>query len=160
VASLKTTSLTRDVYVATFGEALLVNFREKTPSSGVVSMRLAAASIKRAHPRFAYFGVIELASDPPDEAARQAFVKFFEDEAAAIATFVIAYRGEGFRGAMIRAIVSQVVNLLPRSRFPFPRQVVGSVQEAALIAGKHAPGIDSAELIDAFERLHAMTSTS
>jgi len=150
-------SLTRDVYVGTFGQALLVDFREKTPPAAADAMRRAAASLHAQHERFVYFALIEAESVPPGEPARAAYSKFFAEEANAFAAFVAVREDEGFRGAMVRLIVAQILNMLPKARTPFPRKIVSSLDEGARFASEHAPSLHPGELVDAFAKLRAMS---
>lgn len=142
-----------DVTVARFRETLLVHFRGHTLASAAVALRKARTAIAEAYPRFAFFAVVEAESTPPDQEARRAFVRFFEESAPSLDCLVLAFRGQGFRGAVVRSVVSNMLDLMPRARFAFPRHVVGSVEEAASLVHRHSPGVDTAALIQAFRAL-------
>ncbi len=150
--ALSVNESTRDFAVGTYGNTLLVHFRELTPAQCTAAFETGIRSIPKAE-KVVFFGVIELASTPPDQEARQAFSRFFERHGDRLSALVITYRGEGFRAAMIRTVVSGIVSVLPRARFPFPRHVGASLDEASLAALKASPGLHTAGLLAAFESL-------
>ena len=154
MSELKSVSVSNDVAIATFRHVLICHFRKKTPAVSAATLQTAIQTLPRAE-KVVFFGVIEIESDPPDTEARERFTKFFEDNADRFACAIVAYRGEGFRGAMVRTIVSGIFHLMPKFRFAFPRQVVGSLDEGATQALKHAPGLDTAALLAAVRELSA-----
>jgi len=157
---LEVLSLSPDVSVAIFGSVLFCHFRRETPASCIATLRGAASRVLASHDRFVFFGVIELASAPPDQEARQGFTRFFEERAKQMACMTVTYRGEGFRGAMIRAIVSAIVSLGPASRGDYPRLVAKTLEEAAAFVERNARGVERAALLEAFESFAAMGSSS
>jgi hypothetical protein len=155
---LHVVSLTNDVAIATFRQVLLVHFRRETPQSSATPIQNALDSIVQRHKAAVFFAVIETESVPPDNEARKAFTRLFEQNNDRLACAVVTYRGEGFRGAAVRTIVSGIM-ILPR-RFKFPRHITGSVDEAASLALRHVPGLDTAALLRAFDELSRMSPTS
>ena len=107
------------------------------------------------HPRFTCFAIVEPLSPPPDTDARKALLRFFEQNARDMDALVVAFMAEGFRGAMVRSVVSSVVDLMPRSRFDFPRHTVRSIEEAAAVVPRHAPHIDADALLAAAQQLRS-----
>jgi len=150
-----------DVAVGIFRNALLVHFKKATPLRCVASIRNAYAAIDTrpvgGSEKVVFFASIELASDPPDEEVRRAFTRFFEDARARLACAIIVAKGEGFRGAMVRAIISGIMSLSPSFRLGFPRHVVASVEEGAALATRSVPTLDASSLLQAFQ---TFTSTS
>jgi hypothetical protein len=157
---LEILSLSADVAIATFGSVLFCHFRRETPPACLVTLRAAASRILASHERFVFFGVIELESTPPEQEARQGFTRFFAERAKQMACMTVTYRGEGFRGAMIRAIVSAIVTLGPASRGDYPRLVAKSLDEAAAFVEKHVPAAVRGGLIEAFEAFATRPSHS
>jgi hypothetical protein len=144
-----------DLAVATFHNVVLVHFRGQTSSAGASVIRRAFAAQKE---RFLFFCVIETASVPPDEAARQSFIKLFDEFGDRLALALVTIRGEGFRAAMVRIISSGILNFI-RFRVRFPKHIGGSLEEAAGRAAEHAEGADAASLLSAFAELR-LTSAS
>jgi hypothetical protein len=105
-----------------------------------------------------YFAVIELASVTPDDATRRAFTRFFEDERARLAAVIVVSYGEGFRGAMVRTVLSGILSLAPSFRLGFPRHVVGSVDYAASAAVGVDPSVPRDGQLRAFRMLEATSS--
>jgi hypothetical protein len=152
--ALQIVSTSSDVCVAVFRNALLANFRRRTPASAVDLLHTAARSIPRGE-RVVFFAVIKVDSDAPDNEGRARFTQFFEDHADRLACAIITYRGEGFRGATVRTIVNGIFHLMPRFRFAFPRHVVGSIEEAAALASKYSSALDATTLLAAFDEMRA-----
>jgi hypothetical protein len=59
---------------------------------------------------------------------------------------------------MVRTVVSSVFDLMPRSRFSFPRHIVRSVAEAAPLLHQHAPAFAVSEVVSAMSELMAMSA--
>lgn len=147
--------LSRETTVATLGEVLLVHFRGTTLPSCTIPMAKGRRAIAERYPRFSFFAVVEPGSPAPDHDTRQAMLRFFEDSAPTMDSLVCAFVAEGFRAAMVRTVVSSILDLMPRSRFRFPRHIVRSIEEAAPLVHEHAPKVDTAALIAAFRELQA-----
>jgi hypothetical protein len=148
-------ALSPDVAVATFRTAVLCHFRLETPVSCAAMLRAAMNALPPDKP-VVFFGIIETTSVPPSQAAREAFAKFFEDYSKRLAGAIITIRGTGFRAAMVRTIASGVLTLLPRFRVPFPKHIVGSLEEAAGHAYRISPELNPAALLAAFDALSQM----
>lgn len=153
MADLTVISRARDVYVATHANVLLVDFREATPATCVRAWEEGMRAIAKSGQKAVYFALVEVQSIPPDDKARQACARFFEEHRDDLAGFVLAFQAPGFRGAMVRTVVSGILTALPRFRLGFPRHIVQSLEEAAEAARTCSPGIDRLALIDAFETL-------
>lgn len=154
-AALKVVTASDDVAVATFANVVLVHFRGKTEPESVGFTRLALRELA-AFDKVIFFAVIELASTPPDTEARRLFTKLFSDYKDQLACAVVAFETSGFRGAMVRAVVSTIFTV--GLRFPFPRHVVSSIGEGATLAERALPGLDRLELLAAFEALRTKGS--
>jgi hypothetical protein len=154
-ADLDVISLSNDVTVATFQNAILVHYRGETLPGCVEPMRAATKALA-GRGKIVFFAVIELTSVPPEQPARRALTRFFEESNDRLSLVVITYRGEGFRGAAVRLVVQAVMSLAPSFRFAFPKHVVGSLEEAAALAQKACPSLDRAQLITAFDALSRM----
>lgn len=146
-------SRSRDVYVGVHANALLIDFRLATPPSCISAWEEGMREIGKRKQKTVYFGLVEEASVTPDEAARKVFAKFFEKHRDDLAGFVLTVEAHGFRGAMVRTVVSGILTVLPRFRLGFPRHVVSSLAQAADAARSCSPGIDRHALIEAFEAL-------
>jgi hypothetical protein len=139
-------SASRDVFVATVGDVLVVHFRLETPASTVASWEAALATITKAGHKGIWLGIIDPESAAPDDAAKTAFTRFFEDNKDRLAGFVIGVLYDGFRAATTRAVIGLVMNVSPRFRFPFPKHVAKSVADAADLAGGLSAVVDRATL--------------
>jgi hypothetical protein len=148
-------ALSNDVSVATFRNVVLCHFRGETPPSCVGAVRSAVWSLPPEQ-RVLFWGIIETTSTPPDQEARRRFTSFFEEHSNRLAGMIVTYFGEGFRGAVVRAVVSGIVNLAPMSRFAFPRHVVANLDEAAMLAERLSPELDRAALLQAFRTFSVM----
>jgi hypothetical protein len=151
-AELRIVSVTEGVAVATFGNAVLCQFRGLTDESAVATIRRAFAALLTSEPRtkLIFFGAIETSSAPPDEKTRQAFIRMFDDVGEQLAVALVIIRGDGFRAAMVRVIASGILNFM-RFRVRFPKHIGASLEEAASRATEH--GQDAAQLLSAFRRL-------
>jgi len=152
---LAVVAMSADVAVATFRNVVLCHFRLETPVTCAAMLREAMKALPPTD-KTVFFGVIETTSVPPNQAAREAFAKFFEDYSARMAGAIVAIRGTGFRAAMVRTIASGVLHLLPRFRVPFPKHIVGSLEEAAGHAHRLSPELDPDALLGAFRRFSEM----
>lgn len=145
--------LSSDVTVASFRSVLLAHCRGATPAAVVDKFRAAYSAVTLEHPKVVFLAIIETTSHAPNEEARRVFLRFFEDHGAQLACVVFVYRGQGFRGAFVRSIVAGMLDLMPRARVPFPRHVVGSVEEAVVMARKYLPDLDGPALLAAAREL-------
>ena len=148
-SALRIVSVDEDVAVATLHNVVLVHFRGKTTAACVPIVRRAFSAIKE---RLVFFAVIETSSTPPDQAAREAFIKLFDEFGERMAMALVTIRGDGFRAAMVRVISSGILNFI-RFRVRFPKHIGGSIEEAAGRAAEHTDGADAATLLRAFRDL-------
>jgi hypothetical protein len=146
---LRIVSVDENVAVATLGNIVFCHFRQLTPSSAIAVVRRAFTSLKGP---VVFFGVIETTSTPPDERAREAFIKLFDEFGERIAAALVTIRGDGFRAAMVRVIASGILNFI-RFRVRFPKHIGGSLEEAASRAAEHASGLDAAAIMSGFHHL-------
>jgi hypothetical protein len=153
---LELIELSDETTVGTFGEVLLVQFRGPTLPNCVQPMNRGRQAIAARHLRFSLLAVIEPSSPPPDQAARQALMRFFEASATTLDCLACAFGISGFRGAMVRTVASSVLDLMPRTRFGFPRHVVESVEEASSMVQRHAPKVDGLALCKAMRELQSL----
>lgn len=155
-SDLKVHVLSDQTTIASYRNVLIAHFRGVVKADCRSLLQRAMDELVVKNKSVVFFAVIEAESPPPEQAARQAIASFFEANADKFSSAVIAYRGEGFRAAMVRTVVSGILNLTARVRFPFAKHVVGSPEEAASLALQHSPGLDTAGLLAAFSRLAAM----
>lgn len=152
-AALELVATNDDYVVATVGNVLLVHFRRRTPLAVVEACRDGLRRLGRTVPSVVFFAVIELESDPPDDATRKAFTRLFEDEERRLGLAVIASKGEGVRGAMVRTVISGIFSLAPSFRLAFPRHVVASVEAAADRAAPALVGVGRDAIVRCFDEL-------
>lgn len=150
-SALRIVSKDADVAVATFHNVVLVHFRGATPAAAVPVVRRAFSTLNGP---LVFFSVIETESSPPDEAARQGFIKLFDEFGERLALALVTIRGEGFRAAMVRVISSGILNFI-RFRVRFPKHIGASLEEAAGRAAEHTKGVDAASVLGAFRQLAA-----
>src|SRR5437868_3612317 len=110
--------------VAVAGDTVFALFRAGPTESRIVDgWDRAMSDFGRGGRKALFFGVVEEESVPPGDDTRKAFTRFFERHSGSIEVCVVAVEGSGFRVALGRTIVTGVMHLMPRFRFPFPRHV-------------------------------------
>jgi hypothetical protein len=149
---LRVFSLSADAAVASYQNAVICHFRGLTLESLVPAVQRAFTTAAQ-DGRVVFLAVIETTSPPPDDKARQAFIRMFDEWGDKIAVALVTIRGDGFRAAMVRVISSGILNFV-RFRVRFPKHIGGSMEEAASRAAEH--GMDAAKLLSAFQRLSQM----
>jgi hypothetical protein len=152
-SELKIHELSNDTTVGSHRQVLFVHFRGPTLPECGPPMRRAFRELTAKYPSLVFFAVVEEASPPPSQDARQTLADFFAMAAPKLSAAVVTYRGSGFRAAMVRTVVATVLSVMPKARFPFGKHVVGSLEEAAALAARDAPGVEAAALLAAFREL-------